>query len=413
MKRNKFLIFLIVIFTFQLALLSLRLSAVTLSKAEGAEADEAKYPKGAEYPKGTISAKVADISDRDYEKAVICLLDNAKDSIIISMYSISLGEGEKNPVKLLLNDLLEARMRGVSVTMYLNARFSDDGMKQSFIKSSLFKELEKAGCKIYQIPRTRMLHDKLIIVDNRYVVVGSTNWSNSALRRNFECNTLIDSPDHAKEKLKHLDDVLKFVKSSSEITHSKFYIEDLPKELFISKKLLMNEKYFSSMLTRQDERAFDLYLLLLAHSQAREEREFYINLEDMGLCLGLPGEWDYTALRRQTIKSLKRLENNYNLITVKFLHGKDAHIAFNSNVSASGQSYFTIPTNTIINTVIASEAKQSQLTMRLKFLLLIEAFLKSGGEDLHSIPKPAIAKRFSVDKTTIYDAFNDLREHTD
>jgi len=36
-----------------------------------------------------VSSKVKDISDRSYEPAVIQLLDNAKNSIVISMYSIS------------------------------------------------------------------------------------------------------------------------------------------------------------------------------------------------------------------------------------------------------------------------------------------------------------------------------------
>lgn len=48
------------------------------------------------------SAKVTDISDRKYEKAVIQILDNAKNSIVISMYSISLGKDTNNPVKFLM-----------------------------------------------------------------------------------------------------------------------------------------------------------------------------------------------------------------------------------------------------------------------------------------------------------------------
>ncbi len=401
MKRNKLLIPLIIVFALQMVSPSLRLSTAVLAQAEGAEGGEAKCPKG------TIFAKVTDISNRKYEKAVIDLIDNAKDSIIISMYSISIGEGEKNPVRLLLNDLLEARGRGVTVTIYLNTRFRHDGAEESFIARPMFKELEKAGCEIYPMPKSRVLHDKLIVVDNRYVVVGSTNWSNRALRSNFESNTLIDSPDHAKEKLKHLDDILKFIKSNSEISHSKIYIEDLPRELFISKKLLMNEEYFSSMVTKRDERAFDLYLLLLAHGQAGGEQEFYINLEDMGLSLGLPGDWDFSTLRRQVIKSLQKLQKRYNLIHVKFLYGRDAYITLNSTVllSEAKQSYFTIPTDSII------KPGNAKLTLRLKFLLLIESFLKSEGEDLYSIPKATLAKRFCVNKVTIHKAFNDLRNN--
>ena len=347
----------------------------------------------------TIPAKVTDLSDRKYESALIQLLDNAKESIVISMYSISPGTGEKNPVKLLLNDLLEARKRGVSVTMYLNTRFmGTEETEESFIGSPAFKELKDAGCNIYLIPPIRRLHDKLIIIDNRYVIVGSTNWSNSALRRNFESNTLIDSPLHAQEKLKHLENVLNFVKSNSEISNMPFYLQELPEKLSVPNELLINKKYFSRMVTKHDDRAFALYLLLLAHSQLIEEGEFFINLEDMGLSLDLPASWNYTALRRQVIRSLKVLQNRYNLINVKFYYGKDAFVKLADIPGGT----FTISSNSII------QSQNAALTTRLKFLLLIEALLKSEGEDLYSMTKSDLAKRFNVNKTTIQKAFKDF-----
>lgn len=345
--------------------------------------------------------QATDLSDRQYEQALIKLFDNAKESIVVSMYGISLGSGDNNPVRLLLNDLLEARGRGVSVTFYLNTRFSDAGEEgQSFIESPVFKELKDAGCIIYLIPKGRKLHDKLIIVDNRYVVVGSTNWSNSALRRNFESNTLIDSPRHAQEKLKRLEDVLSFIKSNSEISDTPVYLQDLPRELVVPEELLNNKKYLSCMITRQDHRVFDLYFLLLAYSQGVDEKEFFINLEDMGLSLGLPDILDHTALRRQVIRSLKRLEDRYGLITVKFLHGKDAKVTL---LDIPGES-FTVSSGAIIQ-------RPDRLTLRLKFLLLIEALLKDEGKDLSSMPQAVLAEQFHVNKTTIYNAFDDLRKH--
>ncbi len=53
-------------------------------------------------------ARVADISDRNYEPAIIELLDNAKEFILISMYVISTTTA---PINLLLNDLAEALER--------------------------------------------------------------------------------------------------------------------------------------------------------------------------------------------------------------------------------------------------------------------------------------------------------------
>jgi len=60
-------------------------------------------------------AKVRDVSDREYEQAVINLIDNAKESIVVGMYYITTKVDTNNPVKLLLNDLVEAEERGVEV----------------------------------------------------------------------------------------------------------------------------------------------------------------------------------------------------------------------------------------------------------------------------------------------------------
>jgi phosphatidylserine/phosphatidylglycerophosphate/cardiolipin synthase-like enzyme len=72
-----------------------------------------------------LSAQVKDISDRNYETSVTELLDSAKKSITISMYTINVTEHKKNPINKLLDSLLQARKRGVLVELYLNTNFRD------------------------------------------------------------------------------------------------------------------------------------------------------------------------------------------------------------------------------------------------------------------------------------------------
>ena len=152
------------------------------------------------------SGRVKDISDREYEEAVIELIDNAKESVVIGMYHISTRLKANNPVKLLLNDLVEAEERGVEVRIYLNTKFPDMSYEE-LVGEDEFKMLKEAGCEVYFIPPGRKLHDKVVIVDRRYVVVGSMNWSIIALRNNFESVVLIDSPRLAKEKIARLEDL--------------------------------------------------------------------------------------------------------------------------------------------------------------------------------------------------------------
>ena len=87
-------------------------------------------------------AKVKDISDRAYEPAVIDILDNASESIVISMYVMT--PADKGPVALLMNDLIEALDRGVSVELYLNTRF---GRSEDIhtLDEKPFKRLQEKG----------------------------------------------------------------------------------------------------------------------------------------------------------------------------------------------------------------------------------------------------------------------------
>ncbi|MGB3112856.1 MAG: phospholipase D-like domain-containing protein, partial [Candidatus Omnitrophota bacterium] len=104
---------------------------------------------------------------------------------------------EKGPLALLLNDLEEALDRGVSVEIYLNTRFPSE-MIAPTLDEKAFKRLKEKGANIDLVAQTYMLHDKLVIVDSRYVVEGSHNWSTQALRASHESSTLIDSPALAR-----------------------------------------------------------------------------------------------------------------------------------------------------------------------------------------------------------------------
>lgn len=343
-------------------------------------------------------AQVRDISDRAYEPALIEILDNAKESIVISMYNISLGENKNNPIAFLLQDLIEARKRNVEVTIYLNTNFrAIDKEPHQLIRTPFFKKLVDAGCIFHLLPSRLRLHDKLIIVDSRFIAEGSTNWSISALRSNRESATLIDSPELAKIKLLRLKMLPLHIEPKEKEPHSALYLENLPESITLPKVILLDSRYLSTMLTRQDSRCVDLYLLLLAHSQATGKSSFFIDLECMALSLNMPVSWLDFGLRRQVIRSLKKLRDNYGLVRVKFFHGKDAWV----ELVNLPQDYFSINSQLITN---------QKISLRLKFLLMIKSLLESQGESLYSVPKQELARRFHIHPWTIGEAFKELKQ---
>jgi len=145
-----------------------------------------------------------------------------------------------------------------------------------------------AGCVIHLLPSRLRLHDKLIIVDNRFVVEGSTNWSISALKVNFESDTLMDSPELAEIKLSRLKALPLTDEPKKKEVHRRLYLENLPDSITLPKAVLLNSEYFPKLLTNSDARSMDLYLLLLAHSRITGKQSFFIDIESMALSLDMP-----------------------------------------------------------------------------------------------------------------------------
>lgn len=348
-----------------------------------------------------LPAGVRDISDRAYEPAVIELIDNAKESVVISMYSISVGKVEKNPVRLLLRDLLEARNRGVEVTLYLNTRFSFSNVRkysEKLFDSSIFHDLKEAGCNINLIPSKYRLHDKLIIVDKRYIVESTANWSTSALKANFESGTLIDSPELAKIKLLRLDTIPLRVAVEEPPTPS--YITELPKSIMIPGDFVTDEDYLTKFTSSNDNYSLSLYLLLLTHSQKMQKNEFFVDLEDMALSLGMPTTWSTGEQRRVVRKNLLKLKNRYGLIDeLKLFHGIDAWI----KLADLDGSTFDVPTD-----FLELNAK-NKLTTRLKAVLIIKAYLKDKGEDVSTLSIRELNRRFGIHRAVLSTALKELK----
>ena len=340
-------------------------------------------------------ASVSDISDRDYEEAVIELIDNAEESVVIGMYYISTQLKANNPVKLLLNDLIEAEERGVEVRIYLNTKFPDVSYGE-LVGEDEFKMLQDAGCELYFIPPGRKLHDKVVVVDRRYVVEGSMNWSIVALKNNFESVTLIDSPELAEEKIARLERIYEIQKKkegAAKREREPLCVGGIIERIEVKKALLEDEKYFPMMLKRSDRRAMDLYFILLAYSAKLDKVKFFLRLEDVGLGLGLPVSWDDEALRRQVIRALRTLEDRYGLIEVEFYYASDAYITV---LPVSGES-FTIETSVV-------DSYDKEIPQRVKFLLLIKALLEEEGKDLDLVPQKEIMRRFHIAERTLEKA---------
>jgi cardiolipin synthase A/B len=137
------------------------------------------------------------------------------------MYLLAIASAKKTlrienayflPDDLVRKELVEAAKRGVRVEIVVPGKKIDQKLVRSASRRH-WGELLEAGIKIYEYQPT-MLHTKLMIVDDKFVSVGSGNFDNRSIRLNDEANLDVLSSDFAAQQA-HLFDLDK--KRSHEI----------------------------------------------------------------------------------------------------------------------------------------------------------------------------------------------------
>jgi len=345
------------------------------------------------------SANVRDISDRAYEPAVIALLDGAKESIVMSMYIVSAKD--VGPVRLLVRDLEEALDRGVSVEIYLNTHPMPDAPAVDLTAQPMKAIIDK-GAKVYKVTPSIRLHDKLIIVDNRYVVDGSVNWSVSAIKSNYESAVLIDSPGLAKDKLTRLKNfTLEGHEKKKERPDRPKAFQPLPEGAIVEipSELLENRRYFAAMHSSSADQDMTTYLLLAGERARTGETEFFVPLEELSAILGVREKWTSTEMRQQAMGELRALEARYQLIDADFTHSKDARVKMRELPGATFK----------VSGDFFDPERLAKMSLSAKFVYLMKALLESEGKSIDSISLSDLSRRFGISRSSIRAGLKDVR----
>lgn len=271
-------------------------------------------------------AQVEDISGRKYFPVVKDALSKAKKSISLVMYLIELSSHKENlKADQLVSSLIEAKQRGVDVEVILdqNVDFVQRRSKSEWeakVKSMrAYKRLKEAGVKTRYDEPARYTHAKAIVIDERIVILGSTNWTESSLNKSNEINVLIKSKGLA-------DEVLSYIKAIKIDENIEKYLESSGPVTVISREFIENPALAPQMVKARDERAFDIYLYLLKVFSRNPEAKLTLSYESLARYLGIYEGWNSVDYRRQITKSLKKLEQRYKLIKFETGYGKEATV---------------------------------------------------------------------------------------
>lgn len=345
-----------------------------------------------------MTRKIRDISDRVYEGQVLKLIAQARSSIVISLYLLRPGDHPLHPVTRLLQALCDARQRGVEITIYLNTKLEHFSPAE-VAQGPWFDRLREAGVRIRLISPVRRVHDKMVVVDRRFVVEGSTNWSVAALADNFESATLIDSPELAGIKLRRVDffpvwdGVSRPVsrRPAAPLHKAEFFPAGPPTSITVPAALIENKKYLPAMITRRNERGVKLLLLLIYLSEAEGRRKFWLSLESAARFLNILQERGRAVIRRELKIDFQNLKKYGDCAQARFYHADDAEVELKL---PPGPSFS-------VGSYDLSAGELSILEDNEIFLRLVRARLRGEGRRLEDLSQKEIERRFFLAERTL------------
>ncbi|HOC02967.1 MAG: Phospholipase D precursor [candidate division TA06 bacterium ADurb.Bin131] len=158
-------------------------------------------------------ADVEPINNCYYLPKIVELISNAETSIKIVMYNVVwYSKYPDSASNRIINKLCEAAKRKVNVTVILNQdKFGNKITNESKEAGEI---LRKSGVNVLYDSLDQTTHAKLMIVDDRFVVIGSFNWSYYSIEKNNEVAVVIDSKEIAQQYLKYFASIA--VRSSPE-----------------------------------------------------------------------------------------------------------------------------------------------------------------------------------------------------
>lgn len=149
------------------------------------------------------SGEVQLLTDETYFSTLLQHIEQARRRIELAMFLFKTTEARDNRPAQLAYALIGARRRGVQVEVLLEKSGYDEGINRENEKVAALLHKNRIEVR-FDTPATTT-HTKLVVVDGRYVFLGSHNLTQAALKHNHELSLLIDNSLLAREISDYLD----------------------------------------------------------------------------------------------------------------------------------------------------------------------------------------------------------------
>ncbi len=133
------------------------------------------------------------LTNSEYYFDLLNEIKQARSHIYLYIYQIEFTSSETSRPRILLNELVNAKNRGVDVRVM----FNDDSINVTSLRDFLTKNNISY--------KERDLHSKVVLIDDKWVYIGSSNWRVSSLQYNNELNIKSNSINVIKAAKNYLD----------------------------------------------------------------------------------------------------------------------------------------------------------------------------------------------------------------
>ncbi|MCF7887661.1 MAG: hypothetical protein K9L76_00125 [Candidatus Omnitrophica bacterium] len=301
-------------------------------------------------------------------------------------------EDESNPVNVLVDDLIAAEDRGVDVKVVLE----DSKFKASRLA---YQKLKDSGVDVYFDTPKELLHVKGVAIDDKYIFIGSANWSQAAIEDNYEVTYLEESSE----------DVIAFREyvESIPVAEGKFF---LPTEegVEILSSFLLSPNLGRQLLKAQAYKQLDLYLLLCKMQDETGKSYFKIDYDSLAKKMGYKAPDNLRKYRNDHHYYYERIHRL--LIPLKkygLIDYKKGKVTLKANVSDDSDV-----AKMIIPYEYWKEGCSDKLSMRAKYLYLICLYeaARSTRYPLWFRSQKDMSKIYGISDTTISLGMQELED---
>lgn len=136
--------------------------------------------------------------DRAYYEDLPLLLRGASESIDVCMFFMALG-GSEHPTRKLVDTLVERAAAGCRVRVLLDRDDVGDPYGSRLINADAARFLSENGVTVHHDKAERLLHSKLILLDDDKLVIGSHNWTAGSYLSYRDLSFLVEGKDAMKD----------------------------------------------------------------------------------------------------------------------------------------------------------------------------------------------------------------------